>query len=108
VLKAVIDTNVWISALLGTGAPKKLKDCVEQKQFQPVYATELIDELVEVLARPKFAKKITDIDTADLVRLIRKNAILLQLEQVTAISRDPKGHLSSLCSSFRRRFHCVR
>ena len=64
-LKAVIDTNVWISVLLGAGAPKKLKDFADQKHFQPFYAVELLDELVEVLARPKFARKITELDAAE-------------------------------------------
>ncbi len=34
-LEAVIDTNVWIRPLLGTGAPRKIKVCVEGEPLQP-------------------------------------------------------------------------
>jgi putative PIN family toxin of toxin-antitoxin system len=81
VLRAVIDTNVWISALLGAGAPKRLKDYVEQKRFLPVYSLELMDELVEVLTRRIFVEKFTQEDVTKLISLIKTAALLVEITE---------------------------
>jgi putative PIN family toxin of toxin-antitoxin system len=98
VLKAVIDTNIWISALLGTRASKKLKDHLSQEHYQAICSTDLIDELLDVLARSKFAGKITDIDAADLLRVLRKAATFVQPEQIDPTSRDPKDDVFLACA----------
>lgn len=97
-LKAVIDTNVWVSALLGTGVPKKLKDRMAQDNFRPICSAQLVDELIDVLARPKFVGKITDIDAAELVRLLRTAALFVEPEQIDATSRDPKDDVFLACA----------
>ncbi|MFN8657758.1 MAG: putative toxin-antitoxin system toxin component, PIN family [Candidatus Obscuribacterales bacterium] len=97
-LKAVIDTNIWISALLGIGNPKKIKDHLSQEHYQAICSTELVDELLDVLSRPKFAQKITDIDAADLVRLLKRAATFVQPEELAQTSRDPKDDVFLACS----------
>lgn len=97
-LKAVIDNNIWISALLGTGVPKKLKDHLKQEHYQAICSTALVEELLDVLSRPKFAGKITDIDAADLLRFLRKAAVFVQPEQLDPISRDPKDDMFLACA----------
>jgi putative PIN family toxin of toxin-antitoxin system len=98
VLKAVIDTNVWVSALLGTGVPKKLKDHLAQETFQAICSAQLVDELIDVLARPKFAGKITDIDAAELIRLLRTAALFIEPEPISQTSRDPKDDVFLACA----------
>lgn len=97
-LKAVIDTNVWVSALLGTGVPKKLKDRLAQENFQAICSAQLVDELIDVLARPKFAGKITDIDAAELIRLLRTAALFVEPEPISQTSRDPKDDVFLACA----------
>lgn len=97
-LKAVIDTNVWVSALLGTGVPKKLKDRLAKAHYQAICSTQLVDELIDVLARPKFAGKITEIDAAELVRMLRTSALFVEPEPLVSISRDPKDDVFLACS----------
>jgi len=98
-LKAVIDTNLWISSLIGTGPPKKIKDCLQAKMFQAVYAVELFDELIDVLSRPKFALKIQATEVSKLLQLIEEVAILVKLDTIPSISRDPKDDMFLACAA---------
>jgi uncharacterized protein len=98
-LKAVIDTNLWISSLIGTGPPRKIKDCLQAQMFQAVYAVELFDELIDVLARPKFALKIQATEISKLLQLIEEVAILVKLDNIPSISCDPKDDIFLACAA---------
>lgn len=55
---AVIDTNVFVSALLsrnGTSNPAIILNKIYEGLIQPVYNEEIIAEYREVLSRPKFS-----------------------------------------------------
>lgn len=98
-LKAVIDTNVWISALIGTGPSKKIKDCLQAHLFQAVYAQELFRELVDVLSRPKYATKIQATEVYKLLQLIEEVAFLVELSHIHRISRDPNDDMFLACAA---------
>jgi putative PIN family toxin of toxin-antitoxin system len=98
-LKAVIDTNLWIGSLIGTGPPKKIKDCLQAQMFQAVYAVELFDELLDVLARPKFALKIQATEASKLLQLIEEVAIFVKLDTIPSISCDPKDDMFLACAA---------
>jgi hypothetical protein len=98
VLKAVIDTNVWISSLLGTGNPKRIIDAIRSGTLQAVYSKSLFAELLDVLSRPRFASKFTQLDAASLVRLIQQSALLVEVPHVESISRDPKDDQVLACA----------
>lgn len=54
-IKAVIDTNILVSALLTpTGSPAKILDYVLNGNVTMCYDSRIIDEYQEVLQRPKF------------------------------------------------------
>lgn len=55
VLRAVIDTNVLLSALLWRGTPHALLQQTETGALHLISSPALLDELADVLARPKFA-----------------------------------------------------
>jgi uncharacterized protein len=98
-LKAVIDTNIWLSALIGTGPPRKIKDCLQARLFQVIYAQELFDELVDVLSRPKYATKLPPAEVYKLIQLIEEVAIMVKLDQVPTVSRDPKDDMFLACAA---------
>jgi putative PIN family toxin of toxin-antitoxin system len=50
VIRAVIDTNVYISALFGGGAPRRVVDLAAAGRFQALTSPELLTELEDVLA----------------------------------------------------------
>jgi ADP-ribose pyrophosphatase YjhB (NUDIX family) len=54
----LVVTNVWVSAFINPhGHPAKLKDAWLNQQFQVVVSVPLLDEIAEVLARPRIRNK---------------------------------------------------
>ncbi len=98
-LKAVIDTNIWLSALIGTGPPRKIKDYLQARLFQAVHSPELFKELVDVLSRPKYASKIQATEAYKLIQLIEEVAILVKLHHIPQVSRDPKDDIFLACAA---------
>ncbi len=59
---AVIDTNVLVSAFISKHQDSpvvKIFDLIEQGIITPVYNTEILNEYIDVLCRPKFQIPIT-------------------------------------------------
>jgi putative PIN family toxin of toxin-antitoxin system len=51
--RALVDTNVWVSALLNPhGFPAKVLEALKTDQFELVLSEPLLAELLEVLSRP--------------------------------------------------------
>ena len=62
-LRACVDTNVWVSALISSGPPSKVVELAFRRKFQLVMSPTMLDELQRVLTtrfdfKPKFAGKI--------------------------------------------------
>lgn len=53
-IRAVLDTNVVISALLFTGPPSQLVSAWQSSRLRPVVSAPILDEYIRVLAYPKF------------------------------------------------------
>lgn len=56
-LRVVVDTNVWISALINPyGPPAQVLAALKRNAFEPVLASALLDELMEVVGRPRLRR----------------------------------------------------
>lgn len=53
-IRAVLDTNVVISALLFSGPPSQLVSAWQSSRLRPVVSAQILDEYLRVLAYPKF------------------------------------------------------
>ncbi len=53
-IRAVLDTNVFISALLFSGSPSQLVPAWQGGRLRPVVSADIVDEYLRVLAYPKF------------------------------------------------------
>jgi putative PIN family toxin of toxin-antitoxin system len=92
-MRAVVDTNILVHALIkpqGTVGPLLLR--LRQGDYTLLYTQPLLEELVDVLGRPRICDKydLTEQDVAAVISLI-----LLRGEAVTpaeriAVCRDPK------------------
>lgn len=89
-LAFVFDTNVLISALL-------LKNSVSRLAFDKAVANgrllislETIDELNDVLKRPKFDRYVTEKERRQFVATLVQDAELVTITQQITICRDPK------------------
>lgn len=54
-IRAVIDTNVFVSALISpSGNEATIVLAIHQRLIKPFFSAEILEEYAEVLARPKF------------------------------------------------------
>lgn len=53
-IRAVLDTNVLISALLFSGPPSRLVSAWQSRRLRPVVSAPILEEYLRVLAYPKF------------------------------------------------------
>jgi len=92
-VRAVIDTNVWISSLLNPdGAPTRILQASEQRRFVTVTSRPLLEELRVVGSRPRLRLKF-DLRPADLDALLEFLTTTAELVPVTGtlqLCRDPK------------------
>ena len=99
-LKAVIDTNIWVSALITAGNPKKLLDAwLIDSLFIVVYPQWLIDELRTIPSKPRLVARIHPDDVHNLITHIEEDGFLVEPEQVSALSRDPKDDVFLACAA---------
>ena len=95
-IKAVIDTNIWISALINPfGYPAKLRKHFENGDFAAVISEPILDEIVDVLSRPKIKDKyeITPEDIRELLTLIEERAEYVLISGDINICRDKDDNL---------------
>jgi putative PIN family toxin of toxin-antitoxin system len=89
VIRAVLDTNVVISAFLFSGPPSQLVSAWQSSRLRPVVSAPVLEEYIRVLTYPKF--KLTDKEIRGLI----DEALLPFIEtatmplSVTPIVRDP-------------------
>ena len=95
-IKAVIDTNIWISALINPFRyPAKLRKHFENGDFAAVISEPILDEIVDVLSRPKIKDKyeITPEDIRELLTLIEERAEYVLISGDINICRDKDDNL---------------
>ncbi len=91
-ITAVIDTNVWVSAFLNPeGYPARLMRAGEEGRFHVVTSLPLVEELIEVLQRPRILKIRNS--TAEQVRSYVKGIVglaqVVSVDKVPRLCRDP-------------------
>ena len=85
-MRLVLDTNVVASAMLWGGSPKLLLQARREKRVELYTSTPMLAELTDILARPKFEKKIAaSMLTVD--QLVDRYAALVQVVRPTSIPR---------------------
>ena len=98
-IRVVIDTNVWISFLIGKTLAG-LAEAIINESVTILFSEELIDELLEVLQRPKFEKYFSHEDITELLSLIRITFKPVEITEHFTSCRDPKDNfLLDLCVS---------
>jgi len=82
---------VCISALLKPGHSQTILDLLTKDTFQVFYPKALLEELVDVAARPKIASKyhVTPQKLRKFVRIIQRNATKITMSNVPRVCRDP-------------------
>jgi uncharacterized protein len=98
VLKAVIDANVFISALLNPGSAADLIAELARDKFELIYPARLIIELQRVTEKRKLSSRISAESLAELLQLISEKGILVEPTDVPALCRDPADDIYLACA----------
>jgi putative PIN family toxin of toxin-antitoxin system len=94
-LRAVVDNNIWISALLTpAGPPARVYTAYQRGWFTLITSEPVLAELETVLGRAKFARRgITTERIAELLSLLRETAELVEIAGDVTVCRDPKDNM---------------
>jgi len=95
-IRAVIDTNVWVSALLNPyGYPARLRKAFEEGYIEVVISEPILEEIADVLSRPRIKDKygVTKSDIQEFLRLIEARSEHVLVAGDISICRDKDDDL---------------
>lgn len=90
-MRAVLDPNVLVSAAISpAGPPRQILTAWSKERFELIVSPSVLDELADVLARPKFRRCITTATAVSFVDGLAADAIIVTdpLEP-PSVSPDP-------------------
>jgi len=90
-MNLVIDTNIWISFLIGK-ALIGLKNLILDKKLNIITSEEQIKEIFNVLQRPKLQKYFSQKDMESLFFLIYKLSKIVNISHIIDDCRDKKDN----------------
>lgn len=90
-LRVVIDTNIWISFLIGKSLTG-LSESLISGQVIVLFSDALFRELIEVLKRPKFKKYFSETAIENLVTLLYEKVDLIEVTHHFEDCRDAKDN----------------
>lgn len=90
-VRAVIDTNIWISFLIGKSLVG-LTDAIINDRVQVLFSDDLFSELLEVLQRPKFKKYFSSASIEQLLALLNEKIAWITVVDEFTDCRDGKDN----------------
>ena len=88
-IKVIIDTNLWISFLIGKEL-LGLKTLLIEQTIQVVLSKQILQEIILVTKRPKLQKYFPKNKVTELVDLLKVIGLLIEIKSEVSICRDPK------------------
>lgn len=86
----MLDPGVIVSGLLNPGGPPgRLLDAWVDGEFELVVSPRLLDELTDVLSRPKLASRLEGALVGEMLRLVREAAVMASDGPPAEVCRDP-------------------
>ena len=100
-LKIIIDTNIWISFLIGKSL-KGLQYFLHDNRFTVIISDEQISELIEVLSRPKFRNYFSREQVIEFLKLLEeKSKIIKSITQINICRDEKDNYLLSIAADSR-------
>jgi uncharacterized protein len=98
--KAVVDTNIFISALLGSSNAGKILDKFISGKFDILISKDILDELLEVIGRKKFSNIFRPGEIKRLTDLLETDAeIIIPGHRISSACKDPKDYIILACAA---------
>jgi putative PIN family toxin of toxin-antitoxin system len=91
-LRVVVDTNLWIRALLGGQVTLPVLEAWRADKFTVVASQHLLDELDNVWQRPRLRQRINAEDAELLLEQLHFRSEMVVPTTVPPRCRDPKDH----------------
>ena len=88
-VRVVIDTNLCISLLIGKRI-SSLFQVFDLPQYELVTSEDLINEILSVAARPKFARYFNADDVQGFVQFLEEYSTKFRVDDIPLRCRDPK------------------
>ena len=95
-VRAVIDTNIWVSSLLNPhGYPAKLRKAFEEGLIEVIISEPILEEIADVLSRPRIRDKygVTEADIRELLIMIEERSEHVIVSGDINICRDMDDNL---------------
>jgi putative PIN family toxin of toxin-antitoxin system len=90
--RIVVDTNLWIRALLGGPATLPVLEAWRAGKFLVLISQPLLDELETVAQRPRLSRSIDPAQAKALLEQLRWRGQWVDAKAVPPRCRDPKDH----------------
>lgn len=96
--RVVIDTNLYISALINENSRRRLNLVLNSPQFEIITDNALFRELSLVIFRPKFSRFVSASQIKNFLELLHERSLHFETTSVVQHSPDPKDDfLLALC-----------
>lgn len=96
-LRAVVDTNIFVSALLGSPICCEITESLKHKKFLFTTSFDLLHELAETIHKPKFIS-LDNVETDRFLKLLKKRAKIVFPDEPVNICRDEKDNMVFECA----------
>ena len=90
-IKAIIDTNLWISFLIGKQL-RSLKPLLVEQTIQPILSEQLLQEIALVTQRPKLQKYFPQSKVNELIDFLKIIGLLIDIRSEVSLCRDEKDN----------------
>jgi len=89
--KVIVDTNIWISFLIGKNL-KNLQDYIDSQTIIIITCNEQIQELTEVFKKPKIKKYFSLEQIGEFFELLDESSVNVALKTKVELCRDLKDN----------------
>jgi len=99
-VKAVVDTNVFISGLLlKKSLPRKIFLLLKEKKFELSISPLIFAEILRTLNKPKIRKLVSLEDCKELIVFLESVATFVFPKEKISLCRDPEDNIILECAS---------
>lgn len=95
-MKVVLDTNIWVSAIIWGGIPDRILLLGETQSITISMSQELLNELERTFSKSKLQPKLQalDLTVSSVMNLIRESVIVYPIDEITVPNlRDPDDNI---------------
>ncbi|MBV6440786.1 MAG: putative toxin-antitoxin system toxin component, PIN family [Haliscomenobacteraceae bacterium CHB4] len=88
-MRILLDTNLWVAALISASMRNRIERIIADDRLDILADAELMAELEEVCARPKFAHLLSPAQIADFLQILHDRLTFIETKSQVQVCRDP-------------------